>query len=261
MIPDRLVQQDKKLLVKVATASADEVSKALPSLEALSQREAGGVFRTLATGTLERFGNVASVASTASYADMRAAALPSAKALGAKPSFTLDMDVADTVIGYAMSKFATGSFFEAGVQLATGVALAVSNTYRNNGINLANNDPKVQKYQRVASADACAFCAFAATTAGISAEAMNFDGFHDHCSCNVVPVFDGQDPFRPDYYSSFEDASAQAMDEISAEKDATYTAFRQANPDARRKDYFKAHPEAAMTTENILARMRTQGFK
>jgi hypothetical protein len=76
-------------------------------------------------------------------------------------------------------------------------------------------DPYVSRVQRVAQATACEFCRLMAlgSTNGrvrVSSYAVKF---HDHCHCTIQPLFDGEDPIRPDYYDEFESEYTQAKSE------------------------------------------------
>jgi hypothetical protein len=257
VIPEKLIRRDKALLTQVQQQSNDAVSKVLPDLKSLTQQGAGAVFRKVTIGTLATFGNVAHVASKASYSGMRAAAVPLAEDLNVTNLFKVTDEAIEPVVGFAMSKFVSGNIAEAGTALASSVGLAVANAYRSNEVSLANDDPVASGYQRVAAPGACAFCAFAAATANIT---TGWDGdYHDHCSCTTVPVFKNVSMFRPAYYDQYQMDAQDAEAQITADHDATYAAFRQANPGARRKDYFKAYPQNSVTTKNILARMRATG--
>lgn len=258
-IPAALIQQDKLLMNKVSTLATATVSKNLPDLSALSQDEAGGVFRTLSTGAITSFGSAASQTARLSYDKMALATVGKSKfkagALENFPEFVTAN--VDPVVGFAMSKFQDGLFDEAGSSFSAAVGRAVSNSYRETSVQNTANDNRTRGAQRVASAGACAFCAFAAAMAEI---AIPEDGFHDHCSCSMVPVFDGEEAYRPAYYDDYYDAAGSAQNDIRLRDSVDRKAFFAENPDAKKRDYFRAYPENAMNTKNILAGMRQQGF-
>lgn len=261
-IPAELVQRDRQLLNRVSSLAATTATNSLPDLSKLSQNEAGGVLRTLATGTVTSIGEVATQSARISYDDMAAAAVGESafKASTLKNLAESVVESVDPIVGFSMEKYGQGLFVESASFFAAGISRAVANAYRDTMIQNSNSDSRVSRYQRVASASACAFCAFAAATADVTT--ADAHKFHDHCSCSIVSVFKGQEEYRPDYYAQYDEDAQAAMSKIRAKDAADRKAFRAANPEAKKRDYFRAYPQNALTTKNILMQMRASaGYK
>jgi hypothetical protein len=77
----------------------------------------------------------------------------------------------------------------------------------------AGLDDAVVTVQRVAEADACAFCALMAFSSTRSASGQSLDvrttqyavDFHARCRCSIETLYEGDDPIRPPYYDQFEE--------------------------------------------------------
>lgn len=261
MIPSKLVRRDQILLNEIQTQSVSAVSSMLPDLETLSQNGAGAVFREVATGTLDRFGNVATVASTASYGDMRASVLPLERELNTVATFTLNLETVEPVVGYAMSKFVAGDYAMAGTQLAASVGLAVANTYRDNTLKLVESDPVAYGVQRVARPGACAFCAYSAAHSNPEWRGGSFQHlhkYHEHCSCSVVPLYKNVTPFMSRAMREQSDEARGALGILRTRQDTMWKSFKEQNPDARKRDFFKNYPQASVTMKNALRVMRNE---
>lgn len=256
-IPQALVERQKRAQAALSGVAGRSVARALPDLSKLSQNDAGGVLRTVATGSLDTFAKASTAAAVQSYDEFSAWAV---EAKIAKDTYrpqvlpTLTKFVSEAInplVGQSMVSFQQGAFEAAADFMIAGLMRYVQNAYRETIAFNSSADKRVIYYQRVASADACPFCALIASTAKYS-EWANDDGYHDHCDCSTVPVFAGDDDYRPDYYSTFEDEVATAQSEIRD----TYAAAKEADPSMRKKQFFQAHPDAAMNTKNIVNAMR-----
>lgn len=230
MISPRLVARDKALLQKSGELAYRSIDNLLPDLSVLTQAEAGGALRTVATGVVSNIGKVATVSAATSYNDM------AKSVLGDKASYmALPIEVAakvlgtlDPVIGYGITKFTEGDFEGAASAIAYGASRVVSDLYRETLVKASQEDRNATGYQRVASPTACAFCLVVTLN-----EYTSFDesgGYHDNCSCTTVPVFKGADVYRPDYYNEFEaiyfqgradSGSSKAKDILAAIRTAT----------------------------------------
>lgn len=216
MIPAQLVKQDRAAMQRTASLAERIISEKLPDLSTLDQQAAGGVVRALATGTTYAVGNVATQASVASYGRFQAAV----GATGFQPK-ALDVPKAtapllDAAVGRSMVAYSQGMFEEAGTFLAVTVGRLVTNVYRQTMADNSDLDKSVVGYQRVASANACSFCALVALNQYTSFEESG--GYHDHCSCSTVPIFRSTSPYRPDYYDTFESDYAAAVGESGSSK-------------------------------------------
>lgn len=261
MIPAALVRRDKTLLNSVQQASIAFIDRAMPDLRRLSQKGAGAVFRELATGTLDQFGNAARIASTASYGDMRASVVPKATPLDAKRPFSVTPEVVDPAVGYAMGHFVRGDMLGASTALASSVGLLVADTYRSTASYLSERDPYAVSMQRIAGPRACAFCAYAATMSTRYQQEVNgaeifqsMEKFHAHCGCSLIPLFKNVSVFQASYMADMQDHVDLAMRDIR-----DMYRYAKSLPEAqglKRKEFFAAYPDTALTTENIAKRLR-----
>lgn len=228
-IPLDVVNKDKATLNTVSTLAGTAVTNILPDLSTLSQDEAGGVIRTVAMGVIDQFGNAATQAARLSYDEMSLAAIDELiyqnsragrrsgidllnaranavrrEAYLAKPikvSKAIAQEI-DPIVGQSMKQFSQGMFVESATALGYSVQRAIANIYRDTMVTNSIRDPRVSGYQRVASANACAFCMVVTLNQYTSFEESG--GYHDHCSCSTVPIFRGSSAVRPDYYDTFD---------------------------------------------------------
>lgn len=78
----------------------------------------------------------------------------------------------------------------------------------------AERDPARVRWARSAQAGACAFCALLATRGGVYRTEDNATGYHDHCSCVPVPVWNDQPWDLPDYAEAWVDAYDTARQQV-----------------------------------------------
>lgn len=256
-IPQSLITQQKAAQNALSTLAGQTAAKAVPDLSTLSQQQAGGVLRTVTTGTLNAFGTAATATGAESYAAYSDWAIESGVTRQTYTPSTVPklsdvvMERVGPLVGYSMAAFSEGNFEGATVNLITGLSREVSNIYRQTIAFNSQNDNRVLYYQRVASPTACGFCALIAVKTAMDSGGEDFDGYHDHCGCSNVPVFKGDYGFYPDYYDDLEREINQATTDIRD--------YRAENPrpsGMKSKAYFSAFPDAAMNTSNIAARVR-----
>lgn len=208
-----LIELDRRVMERAMVFADETVTRALPDLSTLGQQEAGGVVRTIATGTVENVGAFATQAAVDMYNRLRELGLGEAMATRMVNAGTAERFIAGTitvnapklvepVVGRTMQQFAQGRFVEAQAYLGQAVARTVANVYRQTHVANSEKDPVASGYQRVASANACAFCLVVSLNKYTTFDASG--GYHDHCSCTTVPIFKGQEAFRPDYYDEFQ---------------------------------------------------------
>ena len=113
--------------------------------------------------------------------------------------------------------------------LATVSAAAVRhvlNGGRNVTISSVREDPRARGWARVASANACAFCAMLAGRGGVYTEATADFEAHDACGCVAEPVFsNGEYNFPPntnDYMGAWEQATRGKSFELYLEEHPEY---------------------------------------
>ena len=228
-IPLDSVERDKRVLNSVSSLAGVAVKRALPDLSTLSQQDAGGVIRTVATGVISQFGEAATEAARLSYDNMTAAAIDAlivensrrgiragAQILTARANAMRIAGEVDPLVGQSMKQFSQGLYVESASALSVGVQRAVANIYRDTMISNSQADPRVSGFQRVASATACAFCMVVTLNQYTSFEESG--GYHDHCSCSTVPIFKGSSPVRPEYYGAFEQEYRQGTVDAQSSK-------------------------------------------
>lgn len=228
-----LIEQDKQVLDRTMSLASNATSRLVPDLSKLSSQEAGGAVRTIATGLVDQFGNLAGESAAESYLRLRelgvtdflardmirrgtAQRLIEQMAYTPKPIPVAVEKVVEPVVGQTMVKFSQGMFMEAQQYLAEGIARVVGNVYRETQTTNSERDQFASGYQRIASPTACAFCLVVTLN-----EYTSFDesgGYHDNCSCTAVPIFKGQSSYKPDYFSEFEDAYMQARFDSGSSK-------------------------------------------
>lgn len=228
MAREQLIVRNKQLQTAVSGLAASTVTRALPDLEGLSQLEAGGAVRRIANGAIARFGDVATTTAVQSYQALRGE-VPTALAGSFTPE-TLRIDPvsrSEGLIGASMTKYAQGAFVEAQALLAVTVSREVANIYRETMVRNSEIDRVAVGYQRVASANACAFCLTVALNQYTSFP--DSGGYHNDCNCDAVPIFKEQSAYRPDYYDDFQSIYEQGRaDSGSSDAEEIFAAIRQA---------------------------------
>jgi len=258
-IPPRLILRDRQLFNNVTRLAEQTVASNVPDLSNLERDEAGAALRRLATGSMTSFGAVATETSRISYQEMATGANVRGDYNPTRlPEF--DNFIArevDPAVGRSMKAYSQGLFVEAASFLSVTVARVVGNVYRETIASNARRDPRAGAYRRVAGPRACAFCAFAATRADIVTKSDA--KFHANCRCTTIPAFKGQEQYKPTYYEKYEEDASTAEFNLRREQEAAREQFREENPDARNRDFFRAYPQLSITPENILAQMRAGG--
>lgn len=232
----------------------------------LGQQEYGAFLRSVIPELLDQYGNVNATAAIDYYTQMReqwselygaaarrqigrdavrsaeqryAAAITGAKINVAKnaeafaATYAPTYDVAsktDAVMNFAMkvrSKYGHEASVDA---MNNALTREVAMFHRDTVLFNSAIDPYVNRVQRVAQATACEFCRLMAlgSREGKVRVSTYAAKFHDHCHCTIQPLFEGDEPVRPDYYDQFEKEYADASKGNSSAKDIL-TAWR--NPE------------------------------
>lgn len=206
-LPAEVVDRDKQLLANVQTLTEASVLRVVPDLERMNRQEAGGVVRSIARGSIARFGTAASQSARISYGDMREAA----SAVGRYVAIGLTLEspeVSESLIGGVMANIAEGKTQEARSLLSNGLGKIVADIYRQTIVENIQRDSFATGFQRIASPGACAFCALATQNRYTSFPASG--GYHNNCQCSTVPIFRGQDAYKPGWFDTFEEEYFQA---------------------------------------------------
>ena len=244
-LPAALIERDKKTAETLGRLATATTLRLLPSLENLSQGEAGGVARTVALTVASEVGNAATVAAVQSYQNMSTAAIDEliaqsyargepgrsrielslargeairrefyqAQPIKVKPVVDLHIE---GVVGNTMSKYTNGSYADAETALSSGVGRMVQNIYRDTMVSNSQKDKKATGYQRVASPNACSFCLLVALNEYTTFEESG--GYHDSCGCSAVPVFKSTGAYKPDYYDGFRADYEKAFSSVNSSK-------------------------------------------
>lgn len=236
MLNENLVRRNKQLMDSVASQAGKATLRLVPDLSKLGQQEAGAVIRTVATGTVDQFGNVATLTAAQSYDAMRASrvtatsiATSASKAFKASPVALAVPSRVEPVVGASMALVTQDRWDEAVTLLASGVDRAVANLFRETIAGAVTSDGFAKGFQRVASPTACAFCLMVCLNEYTSFDASG--GYHNDCRCDTVPIFRGDSAYHPDYYDTFKQVydenvtSAPGSTATSAQ--ATLSAIRQ----------------------------------
>lgn len=159
---------------------------------------------TLARGTINELGNVATVASGENYRAMREAVLQTSDP--APPLYIWNMDETRVAaaVSYSMASYVDGNLFGAIQAVTNSVQHSVENAYRQAVFETGKRDKHVTGYQRVASANACAFCMMVSLNQYTTFPKSG--GYHAHCSCVAMPIFRGAATYEPEHYREFEQA-------------------------------------------------------
>lgn len=178
---------------------------------------------------------------------------------------SIDIDTPlQSAVGYSVANLTKGSTWDAVMSTLTGTMQRVVNGAARETISYnIVTDPDGTVYERVPSANACAFCLTMAAVAEYSTNDY-FSKFHDNCHCVSRPVFTGQERTELPIYDSVREAHGDAYYAIRNERDAVYPVWRQEWEKAGgrmgknlTRDFLKAYPDLAFTTENYLRHMRS----
>lgn len=131
----------------------------------------------------------------ANYADYKAI-LPTYDVIGKS----------EYIINAGMKAFMGQPFPDAVKTIENAMTRQVASFHRDAILFNAGLDAAVHKVQRVAEANACAFCRLMALGyKGQKARTADYAiHYHDHCRCTIEVLFEGDEPIRPDYYDLFE---------------------------------------------------------
>ena len=247
----QLDERARNLDAVVATALGDLRGWYETILEDSPERVAAG-FRDALPATVVAYGDVAATLA----ADWYATARPTAR--GWEPVPQEPEGLADEIqrsLGFAIAHlFAENANpAERAWDIAAGkVQLLVAGHDRATVEWNAERDPLAGAWRRVARADACAFCSYLATVVDSGKEDAASKKYHDHCHCQPVPMW--KDESLPEG----EDRERRQRD-IDAARQALLAERQRVGYD--RMPRSRRPRELALTTKNILARMREQGYR
>lgn len=248
-----LQRRNQASMEQVNTLLMREANSVLDLASNFGQQEMGGYLRNVVPGLVDKWGNVNASIAVKYYDQQRAlwrqqnptafstssqrrrnlannANRKAERVAGAKlkseiyvatmPKFD-SQELADPIIGWGMSRFmeeGAGAMRDA---VSNSLTRAVGSYNRDTLLYNAGLDSAVWKVQRVAEPNACAFCIMVAfsspgwTVSDVRTADYAID-FHDHCKCSIETLYEGDQPYRPDYYDAFEQQYTDATAEVGA---------------------------------------------
>lgn len=223
------IRRNQATMRQVNTLIERESTQVLSLAEQFGQQEMGGYLRTVIPGLLDRYGNVNATAAMAYYdeqrlnarlrldmsnrrADRLAAKKLQAQLYVARLAPVDSQALAEPIIGTGMKALMSDGFGAMRDQVNNALTRAVASYNRDTILYNASLDESVVTVQRVAEANACAFCALMAFSSTQSASGAPLDvrttsyavDFHNNCHCSLETLYEGDTPIRPDYYDQFE---------------------------------------------------------
>lgn len=261
---NRSVSKNQTNMKRINVLASTETRKVLSSVADLSFNEQAGIARRTIPVIAEKYGAVASTVAAAHYNEYRNL---HAKELGmpvftAKPKkFSYD-DRIDSLLGFGIASAKTKGFSAMQGVLANGLTYILSDYNRDTiKYNAENDSSTVVTTQRVAEANACAFCSMLAVVEVTQSAIQTDDNslityaneYHDNCQCSTEVIFEGSSLIRPSYYDSMEETYSDAYDRLSreGEEEAARQGFS-----SRNSKFLKENPQYSITGKNIASYMR-----
>lgn len=247
----------------VKLAQADTVGL-MKIVEGKPVEEVAAILRDTMPVVTDTYGSVVGELATSYYDEARA----EANLATTYKAIVADTDISAKTqdsIGYTISKLVKGTDFQVATNTLSGSVQRIVNDVNRQTISYnIVTDPDGTLYQRVASADSCAFCLTIAAKAELLTEEWG-KKYHDDCRCRSVPVFTGQKPIRMDYYEQFDKEYDQAKIAIESKRfdiypewEAQWKASGGRMGKNLKRDFLKEYPELSLTTENILSGVRSE---
>jgi len=245
-----LQKRNQATLRQVNDLLLREADTVLGKAEGLAQQETGGYLRKVVPGMIDRYGKVNAAAAMKYYDAQRAEWLKgvnrapttsagrnrrirqnqnrnaerfaSAKLQGQlyvarMPKFDA-ITKSEGIIGYGMSLLQEAGFMSMKDEMANAMTRAVASYNRDTLLYNSALDPNVVGVQRVAELGACDFCQMVAFgrdgQVRVGSYAANW---HNNCKCSIETLYEGDQPYKPDYYDDFETgAPDQSTEEFAA---------------------------------------------
>lgn len=162
----------------------------------------------------------------------------------------------ESSIGYSIARTIKGTDYATFSSILAGSMQRVVNNADRQTISFnVVSDPDGTMYDRVPSANGCAFCVMLAAVAQLRTSDY-FTKYHDYCRCTTVPVFVGQTPHEQPIYSQIREHYSDAVSEIQVKRELVgYNKMKS-------REAAKKYPELTLTTPNILSIVRqTTGLR
>lgn len=256
-----LVRENQQRMLRINQLASKEVQSLLRVSKDFTVDETGGFLRKVIPTVTSRYGGLQQASAITHYKDMRELAQAAGDFTPIAPK--LD-EVAKTagIIDYAMSLKYADSFDAMTTNLQNEITRAIASYNRDTISYNGALDSTVVSVQRVAEANACAFCTERAldsynyTTAskGAAFTSSVAVDYHNFCNCTIETIYEGQEAIQPDYYT-------QMQEEYSTAEKALYEeSLKKAEElgTVRNRAFLKEFPEYSATTKNIARVMREQ---
>ena len=246
-----------------------EFRRVMRDVDALAKQDVTGLMRLVRESSFDRgmelmretlpaisstYGSVTATVTRQFHANQRRKAGVTTPFRPAPVSYDWD-DFAQGVVGFAGARIVEQAPFGATTTLIAGAVAAELNAFSRIIIEEFNSmDPAQDGFARVTGPDPCEFCLFMASVADAvryTKEEGRVD-YHSNCSCVDVPIFEGQTFDRPASYDRMEDNFSEARSHL----DIMSELAREQRPDLGPRNRFRAFPEAAQNTKNIMREIR-----
>lgn len=265
----RSVNKHQANMQRVNILAQNEARKVLSVMPDMTFNQQASHVRNTIPTVISKYGAVAALVGATHYNEMRSLQPVSFELEPYTATVPTTFNFDDTIynmMGYAIAKNSNEGLSAMTAFLVDELTLHVSNYDRKTIQYNASNEPKYVKIQRVAEARACAFCRTLAA-AGVVYEGIVWDedvvqyadDWHSNCHCSTETIYSNADgkfePIEPSYYPAMKDEYQKAYDNQSAYRqsiiDEHLTEF-----DGSYRQLFKAYPDAAINTKNVVAQMR-----
>jgi hypothetical protein len=223
-----LMKRNQATLEQVERILTVEATQVLSLTEQFDQQELGGYLRTVVPGLIDKYGNVNATLAMKYYDEQRLLALQKSSAADRRrgsqreaaaklkselyvaglPNFD-PTSLSDPIVNYGMATFVAAGNAPMRDAVTNALTRAVGSYNRDTILYNAGLDDAVLSVQRVAEANACAFCSMVAFGSGVmharESRVANFAiDFHNNCKCTIETLYAGDRPFRPPHYDQLE---------------------------------------------------------
>lgn len=246
-----------------------EFRRVMRDVDALAKQDVAGLMRLVRESSFDRgmelmretvpaisrtYGTVTATVTRQFHANQRRNAGVTRPFTPAPVSYDWD-GFSEMVVGFAGARIVEAAPYGATTALVAGAIAAELNTFSRIIIEeFGSQDPAQTGFERVTGPNPCEFCLFMASVAEASryTKAEGRVDYHSNCSCVDVPIFEGQVFDRPASYDAMEDTFSEAR----AHLDIMSELAREQRPDLGPRNRFRAFPEAAQNTKNIMREIR-----
>jgi|LakMenEpi03Aug12_release.lakeMendotaPanAssembly.Ray.scaffolds.fasta_scaffold601114_1 hypothetical protein len=245
-MPIEIKRQQLKETTTLAIATTIEITDLLKDR---SIPEIAGQLRKTMPAVAKQFGNVAGIISARDYDKERSTQnLPTE--YKAKPAILSNVDEMDAAIGFGIAQLTKGVSYDTFQSTLSGGVqrLVLQGDRETIDLNIVS-DPDGTTYERVPSANSCAFCLTMAAVAEAQRDSY-FDGYHNFCRCTLRPIFTGGKRTELPIYKQVNEAYSLADKELERQRQefGWYS--------MKTKQAAALRPDLVMNTPNHLRLMR-----